>query len=639
MKKGTLVTTVIILLSTHACFAIIDFSKLSRDSLRVIINDRSLPDTTRIRNGIYLTQTYDYVDPDSMLYYSRIYHEASLKANYPFGISYTKVFEGWYYTMTGHRKEAMKCYLSAKGPAEETGMPAQIAFVYGEVATGYGAIEMLDKACDYHLRAIRIYRKLKNIQLELSQMHNLAQIYIKSGNVKKSIETRERIIFIIDSLKLPSLNLKAAALDALGSAYKRTGRRNDAVIAYDHALRLHIQNGNLWFQRITLINLSTFFLDDTLNLYGKVIGDKRKSADIALAFLRQADTLARKMHDTTALARCYNLTAKAFSLKGENKKALEYVLLARKLKSDETDLQSGIENSEVLTEIYTSLGDFKKAAGQYKLMKTMLDSLEREKMAEKVSLLTESFEIEQMEAQLNHKEQQLKQNRYITYLFITISVLVLILALIIFYFLRQKQKAAKLLEHQNHEIEKARNRAEKSERFKEDFLASMSHEIRTPLNAVIGMTGLLLDEKHSPGTENYLRNIKQAGEHLTGIINDILDLSKIEAGKLELHIAPFSLRKLLEEMEHLFGVRAREKELQLIIHEGDDVPDWVSGDSGRIRQVLVNLAGNAIKFTDRGSVQIRITSSGLQENRAFIQFSVEDTGPGIQRRGPGNHFR
>jgi signal transduction histidine kinase/DNA-binding response OmpR family regulator len=248
-----------------------------------------------------------------------------------------------------------------------------------------------------------------------------------------------------------------------------------------------------------------------------------------------------------------------------------------------------------------------------------------------VSQLTESFEIEQMEGQLSLKEEQLAKNRIIIILFIAVSVFILILAGIVSYFLRQKQKAAKLLEQQNREIEKARYRAEQSEKFKERFLASMSHEIRTPLNAVIGMTGLLLDDPQPPKTENYLRNIKQAGEHLTGIINEILDLSKIDAGKLELHETPFNIQKLMKEVGNLLGGKAKEKDLQLIIHKAEGTPDWVYGDAGRIRQVLLNLAGNAIKFTEQGSVQIKMTAGEPKEEKTMISFSVEDTGPGIPK--------
>jgi signal transduction histidine kinase len=219
-----------------------------------------------------------------------------------------------------------------------------------------------------------------------------------------------------------------------------------------------------------------------------------------------------------------------------------------------------------LSTIYEELGDYKKATKYYREHLDNVTELNRVETAQKVSQLTESFEIEQMEGQLRMKEQELAKNRVITYLFIGISALILILAGVVFYFLRQKQR-------QNREIEKARNRAEQSEKFKERFLVSMSHEIRTPLNAVIGMTGLLLDDPQPPRTETFLKNSQQAGEHLTGIINQVLDLSRIDAGKLELHEAPFSMKELMEEMGILLGSKAKEKELQLIIHKGEGTPD------------------------------------------------------------------
>ena len=338
------------------------------------------------------------------------------------------------------------------------------------------------------------------------------------------------------------------------------------------------------------------------------------------------------------LVKCYVLMAKAYLAKGEKENALDYLAESQKLDPGKLDLKQAMNYTKYLLEFYSSLGDYQKALEQSNKLLMLTDSIDMVKMAEKVSLLTESFELEQMEGQLSQKEEQLKKNRMIAFLFIAISALILLLAGIIFFFLRQKQKAARLLEKQNREIEQARARAEQSEKFKEQFLARMSHEIRTPLNAVIGMTGLLLDEPQPPKTENYLKSIKQAGEHLTGIINEILDLSKIDAGKLELYEAPFHMPDLLKDIGNLFQTRAKEKELQLIIEKGDGSPDWFLGDSNRIRQILVNLVGNAVKFTDQGSVQVKMTADDIRENKAMITFSVEDTGPGIPKEAQAKIF-
>ena len=524
----------------------------------------------------------------------------------------------------------MKYYLAAIKPAEESGQLKLMAFAYGAAGTGYSSLQMIDRASEFLLKAIKILKELNEPEGEASGMLNLTSVYVNSGNDQKAMEIDLQMIRMVDSLKLSS-GLKASALDGLGSIYKRAGRYAEAIKAYDKALKLHQQNQNLLFYRITLFNMADFFLGDTMSLYGKEIGDYRKSVDIAFAYLEELESICRDIGDSSYLSLCMVMSADALLLKGDTSLALEKARQAESLKFNDNNLNSRIDYTSRIARIYSICGQYKKAAGYYLESLNLSDSLDRVKMAEKVKQLSESFEVEQVEGQLSQKEQQLAKSRLITYLFIALSGLILILAFIVFYFLRQKQKAAKLLEQQNHEIEKARNHAEQSEKFKERFLASMSHEIRTPLNAVIGMTTLLLDEPQQLKTENYLRNIQQAGEHLTGIINEILDLSRIDAGKLELHEAPFSIQKLLEEMGNLFEVKAREKELQLIIHTDESTPDWVLGDVGRIRQVLLNLAGNAMKFTERGSVHIKTIAGEYNDGKVLVTFSVEDTGPGIPK--------
>ncbi|HOW25027.1 MAG TPA: ATP-binding protein [Bacteroidales bacterium] len=629
MKRTILITSALIILLQPGAMAK-DPRSMNQDSLRAIVNNYDLPDTTRLRNATYFILTYDYVMPDSMVYYSRIFHEQSVKANYLYGIAYTTITEGWYYTMTGRKNEAMKFYLAAIKPAEECDDLRLLGFVYGEVGSGYHGLQMQDKAIEFLLRSIKIYQEIKLPDRAVGRMIMLAYVYSDSGNPPKAIEILLQAVAMADSLGV-GIHAKSGALDKLGSIYKDSGDSISAVRAYTEALRLHQQANNRFFYRITLSNLANLFLYDTPNRLGKVVGDSRRSVDIALSYLRELESLARDMRDTAALAQCYAHMAKAFLTNGEKKEAIDYLAEAQKLNTNDLDLGHAIRYTTSLVEIYSSLGEYKMALEQSKNLLRLSDSLDRATMADKVSRLTESFEIEQMEGQLSLKEEQLAKNRVITILFIAITAFIFILAGIVSFFLRQKQKASKLLAQQNRDLEKARYRAEQSEKFKERFLASMSHEIRTPLNAVIGMTGLLLDDPQPPKTETFLRNIRQAGEHLTGIINQILDLSRMDAGRLELHDAPFSMKELMEEMGNLLGSNAREKELQLIIDKEEGTPDWFCGDAGRIRQVLLNLAGNAIKFTEQGSVQLKMTATEPSEGKAMVTFIVEDTGVGIPR--------
>nr|WP_230964067.1 two-component system sensor histidine kinase GacS [Pseudomonas aeruginosa] len=185
------------------------------------------------------------------------------------------------------------------------------------------------------------------------------------------------------------------------------------------------------------------------------------------------------------------------------------------------------------------------------------------------------------------------------------------------------------IEIQNIELDLARKEALEASRIKSEFLANMSHEIRTPLNGILGFTNLLQKSELSPRQQDYLTTIQKSAESLLGIINEILDFSKIEAGKLVLENLPFNLRDLIQDALTMLAPAAHEKQLELVSLVYRDTPIQLQGDPQRLKQILTNLVGNAIKFTQGGTVAVRAMLEDESDDRAQLRISVQDTGIGL----------
>jgi polar amino acid transport system substrate-binding protein len=187
--------------------------------------------------------------------------------------------------------------------------------------------------------------------------------------------------------------------------------------------------------------------------------------------------------------------------------------------------------------------------------------------------------------------------------------------------------------------EEARNTAEAASHIKDEFLANMSHELRTPMNAVIGLSHLCLQTDLSDKQQDYVQKINSSAKSLLGILNDILDISKIEAGKMELDKIPFELNEELENLNTIFGIKLQEKGVQFHLEPSPDIPSVLLGDPLRLGQILINLTGNAVKFTNNGEVRVSITLDKLEGDIVLLRFAIADTGIGLSQSEIDKLFR
>lgn len=344
-----------------------------------------------------------------------------------------------------------------------------------------------------------------------------------------------------------------------------------------------------------------------------------KQYDKAIEIFNKAKEENKSIGNSIEFNRYLSMIGAALSEKGEYKAAIDTLLLAVSGQSVVSDAEAYAITLNYLSDTYYKIGDYKKAYEYRLLLEGALDSVNSEQSRKNIADMQTKYETDIKDQEIEVQKNQLFRQQIINYGTAGVAILLVFFLAFVYRNYRQKQKA-------NIELQEAKEKAEQSERFKQQFLANMSHEIRTPMNAVTGMTHLLIDKNPRPDQVNYLTGIKKSSDTLLHIINDILDISKIEAGKIELEQIDFSLRDVIDQVKQTLHHKADEKGLQLIVHIDREIPDVVVGDPVRLNQVLMNLAGNAIKFTEKGSVMIEARKAG-----SGIKFSIIDTGIGIPK--------
>jgi signal transduction histidine kinase/CheY-like chemotaxis protein/Tfp pilus assembly protein PilF len=487
-----------------------------------------------------------------------------------------------------------------------------------------------------------------------------AGVYSNMGNsLKRRGDTQKALELFLKAAQIqencPDIGYHGSTIYSIGTCYNSLGDYTRALEYFNKSLELEIKNNNKSKQGYCYNGMANAYLgqNDLINAqsyYLKALKVYEESGDIAnIAYIYEG--LAQLFDKDNKLDSAIHYAKKALNVFTQTQVnydiVYESILLADLyIKSDSLDLAEKLliktlpvcqedklhYDEQVLLSklavVYEMQGEYKLAFDYLKRCKILADSLAMDEQKTNLAEIAGKYETEKRDKlialQAADNERKDSQNR------IYIGLILLLVVVIGFFakIFQQKRKSARLLEEKNKEIDKARIRAEQSEKFKEQFLANMSHEIRTPMNAIIGLSGLLTKKDFDERTRQFINAIHHSGNNLLVVLNDILDLAKIQSGKLTIHKKPLNLKAELQALNNMFEVLASSKKLKLFLEIDHAVPEFVKTDGPRLVQILSNLLSNAVKFTESGSVTLR-AQLVEKAGQLVLKFQVIDTGPGI----------
>ena len=476
----------------------------------------------------------------------------------------------------------------------------------------YNLNQDFEKALDYHNQALTIAKEYSNQKAIAIAYINIGKVYIDAKNEILAKENFLNAIKIGDKIKNPLI--KSIANSSLGDLNKKFNKFNLSTQFYIEALDYSLQTDNSYLQGVAYKNVG---------LMQKKTNQKEES----LASFKNALKKFEIIDDKKELAEINFFLGQHFQSKKDFGNAIIYMknsLGFAELAGHQKYIKKGYGN---LAEVYEKNNDFKNAYDYLKYYSAIKDT----KFISELEAQIAQIEIEKKNKEIALINQNSHFERIRTYILLSVAILILIFSLVLYYNLRQKNKI-------NKELKLATKEANKSKQEKEEFFAFTSHEIRTPLNAVVGMTQLLGKTTLDEVQEKYLKTIKTSAKNILFLVNDVLDLAKLEKGAIKLESVDTSLTEIVNDIEDSLSFKISDKPVQLKTNIDSKTPDFIKGDPLRINQILLNLTDNAIKFTQEGEVNVNLSIISDSKESIIVKFEVKDTGIGITQEKLGKIF-
>ncbi len=579
--------------------------------------------TTKVNLLLELAEEYIEVDIKKAERHAKDAILLAYRMNYQTGIIKAYNLIGRIKQFQNKIPEAFEWYQKAYKAANDIGDEDEIAVCYFNVGDIYKVLGMYDKSIEYLKSALAISKKKNNYTKIPVYSDKIGHVYVDWGARSQNIGY---FTFALDyynySLQLNQKqhNYRRLSVSNINLAnlymeyFKLTKNADYLKKTFDYSNKgkeVADKHGNVIEYGVNLINLcEASFL---LNEY-----------DEAIIYCEQALEVYKKANNKY----WYGIVLKEFALvynaKGDYKKALEYLNKSIHFVNDLSNSEQ-LSNYKLMSEVYAHMKDYERAYEAYENYSKLNNEFLNIKNTLEIARLQFEFDSEKKDREIVYlnKERKLQEEksaseRVITYFLMGLSLLVIVIAILIYNRGRILKKSKEISDH--------------TRLMQEQFLANTSHEIRTPMNGIIGMTNQLLDSRLDNQQQQCIQTIKKSADNLLRMIDDLLDLSKIKAGKLDFHEKEFIVDVLLQQLYNLLQTRATEKNLKIEFRIDPELPCVLSGDALRLEQILLNLLGNAIKFTEEGSVLLDVKVKKEQGDECYVQFTVKDTGIGIPRK-------
>jgi signal transduction histidine kinase/ActR/RegA family two-component response regulator len=585
------------------------------DSLQNLLQQNPKYGQVRVDILVALVDEYLSLDAERAIIFGQqaltICNDLNLEMSKP--IALHKLGEAY---LNQNKLDSSIWYLSAAiGGLNKAKQSAELAETHNSRGIAFENKGLYKDAFEDYLTALKIYEAGNNLKGVAKQYLNLGLIH----QYKREFKLADT--YFKDALRI-SQNLMyedgiAAALNNLGINCKEQHQLKEALGYFKRVLSIDTKSGDAGNIAYSLNNIGAVY---------ELMGDYKK----ANQFYMQSATLKRQVKDYIGLSNSFNNIGS--TLINEHKFDLAKAYLDS---SYDLSIQYGFRNNTVeifksYYELEAAQNNHEKALYYYQKYINAKDSIEAYENEIAISEMQSQYDLSKAEARLIVKEAELKNRNY----FIAFSVFLIIMLIgvsIYFYYSNKRIKRLYgLLDVQHKRLLLAKDEAEKAAAVKTQFLSVISHEIRTPLNAIIGVSHLIRDPKHHDQLANNMEIMQTSSENLLQLINDLLDLNKLEVGKVTVESQPFKPLDLLHSLELMFGAIASQKGILFTIKGQENLPPRINGDEVKVNQILTNLISNAIKFTHRGEVELTIEIvKNLDLQGSSILFSITDTGIGI----------